>query len=265
MRDTLGDRMKQYEQQVTTSKFLMNAPVYARLDGCAFHTFTKGFRRPYCTSFQTAMQNTARYLVDKTGASLAYQQSDEISLVFLPSPTGNIPFFEGSQFKGTSVLASTATAKFMAECVSSTPELAARAIEKMPRFDCRMFAMPSIEETASMLYWRSKDAERNAISSACSVYYNHKTLLNVPTERRLSLIAQAGVDWSTVPDYFKFGTWVIKQFTQVDLPQETIDRIPVKHRPTDPVYRKVSRFVTTSKPVSVEQILQMIGGQSANS
>ncbi len=39
---SLGDRMKQYES-VSKSCLIHRIPVVIRLDGCHFHTFTKGF------------------------------------------------------------------------------------------------------------------------------------------------------------------------------------------------------------------------------
>ena len=41
----LSERMKEYEF-VTDSALMKRTPVILRLDGVAFHTFTKGFEKP---------------------------------------------------------------------------------------------------------------------------------------------------------------------------------------------------------------------------
>ena len=43
---TLGERMKEYEMQSRT-RLLRRTPVIIRLDGCHFHTLTRGLNRPY--------------------------------------------------------------------------------------------------------------------------------------------------------------------------------------------------------------------------
>ena len=52
---TLADRMKRYEQ---ASKFYLTRriPVIIRLDGKAFHTFTKGLKKPFDDVLNRTMQ-----------------------------------------------------------------------------------------------------------------------------------------------------------------------------------------------------------------
>lgn len=45
-KDSLGDRMKTYEA-VPKVKLVRRMPVIIRLDGKAFHTFTRGFVKPF--------------------------------------------------------------------------------------------------------------------------------------------------------------------------------------------------------------------------
>lgn len=60
-KDSLGDRMKQYES--VSKNFLMKKnPVIIRLDGKAFHTFTRGFEKPFDNIIETAMTETMLYL-----------------------------------------------------------------------------------------------------------------------------------------------------------------------------------------------------------
>ena len=53
----LGDRMKRYEF-VTRNYLTCRTPVIVRIDGRAFHTFTKGLEKPYDGDFMRLMQNT---------------------------------------------------------------------------------------------------------------------------------------------------------------------------------------------------------------
>ncbi len=79
--DTLGDRMKEYEG-VPRAALVRRVPVMMRLDGKAFHTFTRGMERPYCKWFHEVMWGKAKHLcANIQGAQLAYVQSDEISIL----------------------------------------------------------------------------------------------------------------------------------------------------------------------------------------
>ena len=81
--DALGARMKQYEEQAYNTKFVdNNLPLIVRLDGHCFHTFTKGFIRPFDKNLHRAMVLTTGDLVDRFQAYCGYTQSDEITLIF---------------------------------------------------------------------------------------------------------------------------------------------------------------------------------------
>ena len=58
-KDTLGDRMKGYENAY---RFYLprRMPVIIRIDGRAFHTFTRGLQKPFDGRFIEIMQVTAR-------------------------------------------------------------------------------------------------------------------------------------------------------------------------------------------------------------
>ena len=78
---SLGDRMKQYEA-VSKNFLLRRTPVIIRLDGKAFHTFTRGFDKPFDEAIELAMETTMLRLCQNIqGCVLGYTQSDEITLV----------------------------------------------------------------------------------------------------------------------------------------------------------------------------------------
>ncbi len=83
-RDDLGNRMKTFYEQIPKTRLMRRTPVVIRIDGKAFHTFTRGFKRPFDDVLIKTMQETAKYLCENIqGCSLAYTQSDEISLLLI--------------------------------------------------------------------------------------------------------------------------------------------------------------------------------------
>ena len=60
-KDSLGDRMKQYER-LTITRVPKDSYMVIRLDGKAFHTYTKGFKKPFDQQLVEAMQETTLFL-----------------------------------------------------------------------------------------------------------------------------------------------------------------------------------------------------------
>ena len=79
--DALGQRMKDYEASAQTY-LTKRTPVIIRVDGKAFHTFTRGFQKPFDEVLGNAMVQTMEYLCNNIqGCIFGYCQSDEITLV----------------------------------------------------------------------------------------------------------------------------------------------------------------------------------------
>ena len=82
--DDLGNRMKTFYEQIPKTKLMRRTPVIIRIDGKAFHTFTKGFQKPFDEVLMKTMQETTKYLCENIqGCVLGYTQSDEITLVLI--------------------------------------------------------------------------------------------------------------------------------------------------------------------------------------
>ena len=82
--DDLGTRMKEFYEQVPKTRLVRRMPVAIRIDGKAFHTFTKGFCKPFDEVLIKSMQETTKYLCENIqGCVLGYTQSDEISLILI--------------------------------------------------------------------------------------------------------------------------------------------------------------------------------------
>ena len=50
--DDLGVRMKTFYEQIPKTKLMRRCPVAIRIDGKAFHTFTRGFQKPFVRIFR---------------------------------------------------------------------------------------------------------------------------------------------------------------------------------------------------------------------
>lgn len=233
-RDSLGDRMKTYEA-VSRHFLTRRMPVIIRLDGKAFHTFTKGFKKPFDIILHNSMVNTMKYLCENIqGCVLGYTQSDEITLVLVDYQNiDSCAWFDNNIQKMASVSASMATMAFnklfkeevdrwFSQTIFSngqigTEEEMARwnayktSIERGAMFDARVFNLPR-EEVINCLIWRQQDATRNSIQAAGQYHFSHKELQGKScAEIQDMLFTQKGVNWSE--DYatvFKRGTCCIK-------------------------------------------------------
>lgn len=195
-RDPLGMRMKAYEAEMRVS--LPRRSITAiRIDGRAFHTWTKGLERPFSPMMIEAMAEATKALCEEVGgAFIGYTQSDEISILaqdFAGEATE--PWFGGQVQKICSIAASVATAVF------------ARRFPDRPvaLFDARAFTLPDRIEAANYLVWRQRDCQRNAISMIAGHYFSHSELHGVGTPGRRRLLAEVGVDVESFDDRFLHG------------------------------------------------------------
>lgn len=206
-KDNFGDRMKGYEKIETGRSFIPLLPIYARLDGRAFSTFTKGLERPYDQRITTIMQETTKYLINETHAIVGYTQSDEINLLWEQDSFETKIFFDGKIQKMVSILAGMASAKFVISCFENGEDLRMRAIKYKPTFDCRVFQLPNRTEATNALLWREKDATKNAINMAARVYYSQEELQNKTSSEMQEMLFRKGVNFNDYPAFFKRGSF----------------------------------------------------------
>jgi tRNA(His) guanylyltransferase len=200
MRDALGDRMKSSYENRTRYFLPRRTYTVVRLDGRAFHTYTRGLDRPFDAVLMEHMGTTARFLCEEVaGTVLAYTQSDEISLVLTDFATPKTQaWFDGNLQKIVSVSASLATAKFN--------ELRPG---KLAFFDARAFTIPDAVEVANYLVWRQQDATRNSISMAAQAHFSHKQLHGKSSNAMQEMLwSEHGVNWNDYDPRFKRGTVV---------------------------------------------------------
>jgi tRNA(His) 5'-end guanylyltransferase len=109
-------------------------------------------------------------------ATVAYTQSDEITLVF---PAGVQGFNERVQ-KLSSLAASYCSVRFnthLAAFLAANPEPRVKesAFERLgtAHFDARFFAVPSVEEALNCILWRCRnDAVRNSVNAFARTMYS---------------------------------------------------------------------------------------------
>ena len=229
--------MKSYEGLSTYRKLMPNTPVYARIDGRAFHTFCRGMYRPFSLAFIKAMQETCKYLVEETGAILGYVQSDEISLGW--ENYSKAPF-DGRIQKLESVLASMASAKFIiyaeslredAKFSNDKNTLIERIRKCIPSFDCRIFNVPDMTELANAFLWRENDAIKNSITGMALNFFTHNQIQNKSGEDKIAMMKDKGYDfYSETYEPFIRGTFYHRENYLKELSEEELSKIPQNQR-----------------------------------
>ena len=214
LEDTLGERMKRYEC-VTDIQLMRRTPVILRLDGCHFHTFTKGFIKPFDWVFRKTMFDTMRALCKEIpGAVFGYTQSDEITIVLVDyKKLESAAWFDYRLSKMCSVASSMASRffnDFFIENVGKSGDVIGQIEQYAKRFnkadfDCRAFNLPK-EEVCNCLIWRQKDAERNSVQALAQKLYSHKELIGINnTDLQNKMLQEKGVNWNELPVYYKRG------------------------------------------------------------
>lgn len=207
-KDELGTRMKGYET-VSKTKLLRRMPVIIRLDGKAFHTWTRQLKSvdesldvcPYSVIMHARMKAAAEYLMHHVqNAVIIYSQSDELSILLNDWRTLNTDqWFDASIQKMASISASIVTVGFNAkttiEAVDLSPAL----------FDARVFNVPK-EEVANYFVWRQQDATRNSINMLAQFYFSHKQLQgkNISQVQDM-LMLEYGINWNDIDTWKKRG------------------------------------------------------------
>ena len=246
--DELGIRMKTYYEQIPKTKLMRRTPVAIRIDGKAFHTFTKGFKKPFDEVLIKSMQATMKYLCENIQSCvLGYHQSDEITLILVDYKNLNSDaWFDYEVQKMCSIVASMATMafnKFFAKEVTSYEArmpvdengclnkeyydqyvVYHKAVEKGAMFDARVFNIPK-EEVTNLVYWRQLDATRNSIQMVGQANFSHNQLHgNNCSNIQDMLMLEKGINWNDYPTHLKRGSCCIKKPFKINegTEQETI-------------------------------------------
>lgn len=233
-RNNLGNRMKSFYEEISKTKLMRRTPAVIRVDGKSFHTFTKGFHKPFDDIMVKTMQETSKYLCENIqGCVLGYCQSDEISLVLIDYQTFETSaWFDYEVQKMCSVAAAMTTLafhNFFAENVGALVDriyesgdqepffkyesylnILYQACRKGALFDARVFSIPK-EEVANYFYWRQLDAIRNSIQMAGQANFSHRELQNKSCkEIQELLVRERQIDWNDYPACLKWGSCAVK-------------------------------------------------------
>ena len=242
--DDLGIRMKEFYEQVPKTRLVRRMPVAIRVDGKTFHTFTKGFRKPFDDILTKTMQETTKYLCENIqGCVLGYTQSDEITLILVDyQKLTSSAWFDYEVQKLCSISASMATMAFnkyfaenvaneileyktsiVPQCVEIQQEIKEyhdilrAAVEKGAMFDARCFNIPK-EEVTNLIYWRQLDATRNSIQMVGQANFSHKELQNKTCNMIQDMLhEQKGINWNDYPTVCKRGSACIyTEYANID-------------------------------------------------
>lgn len=215
--DSLGDRMKIYENAFRTN-LPIRMPVIIRVDGKAFHSYTKGCKRPFDEKLTEVMNITAQKLCKEVqGCQLAYVQSDEISLLVVNyEDLDTQSWFDNNLQKMVSISASIASSTFTINSwkIWMGGVMAPVGLEsiKPAMFDARAFVIPK-EDVCNYFLWRQQDATRNSVQMVARSLYSHKQCENKNNSDLQEMIFQKGQNWDKYPTSQKRGRCIVKQYT----------------------------------------------------
>ena len=250
--DSLGDRMKGYEN-ISRAYLTRRVPVIIRLDGKAFHTFTRGLDKPFDKSLMKIMQLTMHYLCSNIqGCVFGYTQSDEITLVLTDYATIKTDAWFGYNVqKMASVSASMATMEFNRlfrkefedmilewapdrEDLAPLEERLAKLQDKQFKacFDARCFSIP-VDEVCNCLIWRQQDATRNSIEAVGQANFSHRQLMGKScNEIQDMLFKEKGVNWNDFPTDCKRGSacYRVVSEEEIDDPRNPGNKITVQRK-----------------------------------
>lgn len=227
-KNSLSERMKQYEN-IPKNRLMRRQPVIIRIDGKAFHTFTRGFQRPFDDILIKSMQETMKYLCENIqGCKIGYCQSDEISLLITDYETINTAaWFDYQVQKMCSIAASMATLAFNRtfwrninaynhdmdydiDGKNQLLEYYCKAYEKGAMFDARCFSIPK-EEVCNYFLWRQNDCTRNSIQMVAQANFSHKQLQNKSCDELQEMLWQEkNINWNDFETVKKRGSCCAK-------------------------------------------------------
>lgn len=204
VKDDLGNRMKSQYENRTRYSLPRRTYTIIRIDGKAFHTYTRGSERPFDYALMEQMDVAAQALCKEAmGCRLAYGQSDEYSFLLtdFSSPTTEA-WFDGNIQKIVSVAASVFTSAFG---------------DLRANFDARVFTIPDNIEVENYFIWRQQDATRNAIQMAAQSCFSPKQLHGVNTDAlQEMLFTEKQINFNDYPTRAKRGRVAKKEVYLVE-------------------------------------------------
>jgi tRNA(His) guanylyltransferase len=223
-KDPLGDRIKRQYEHRCRHYLPRRSYVIIRVDGRAFHTFTRHCQRPFDHELIGDMNAVAVALCEQiSGAQFAFAQSDEVSLLVTDFQSNQTEaWFDNSQSKMESLSASIATVAFnrsrLTRLVRQQGVEAMEAQTAWAAFDSRAFLVPDINEVANTFLWRQQDATRNSIQMVAQAHFGHHELEGMSTDQmQEKLWQERGINWNDIAPMLKRGRFIEKQTVTSDV------------------------------------------------
>ena len=217
--DPNSEKFKNYEKETETT-LEPEKPIIVRLDGKAFHTFTKQSwcESPFSDILVGLFEDTMKYLCENVqGCRLGYHQSDEITLVLTKNSVDSESFLGGRLQKIVSVVASMATMRFNTLYYERVPS----DLRRLPAvFDTRVFQVPNIEEAVACVKWRADDAAKNSKHMFARTMFSHRQLQGKSGRELVEMMAQQGFDYAQAPVRYRCGSLCVQRLVPVRVPAE---------------------------------------------
>ena len=201
----IGDRIKENYEKRDKRYLTRRMPVIVRVDGRAFHTYTRGMDKPFDSTLMMSMTVAAQFLANAMqGFKVGYVQSDEASFLLTDyDKLETDAWFGYVQNKIESISASIMTAHFNRMMKSHVDD-------KTAYFDARAFNLPR-EEVSNYFLWRAMDWERNSVSMYARAFFSHRELNKKRKGDIHEMLYQIGKNWATdTTPREKNGTFVFK-------------------------------------------------------
>ncbi len=204
---TLGNRIKRYERAYDHA-LTPRSCLLVRVDGRAFHTYTRGCVRPFDPGIMDVMvYATQRTAEDMQGFKLAYVQSDEATFLLTDFDTFETQGWFGYRLnKVVSIAASLFTAWFGREHDNG----------RVATFDARAFVVPA-DDAPNVFIWRQRDWERNSIQMLAQAHFSHRELQGKGHAELHELLHAKGLNWADLSDREKNGTFVLRDGSEIYL------------------------------------------------
>jgi len=173
-----------------------------QLDGQAFHTWTKGFEKPFDARFVNAMNETAiEVMKNVSNVRFAFVQSDEINILLTDFERGNTQAYFANRIQK---VVSTSAALASASLTRAFPE------KSLATFDARFFAVPTKEDVADFFIWRQADAIKNSVRSVGHSHFSSRALHGKNTSDAKAMLTELGDPWEGYSEDLRQGRLIQK-------------------------------------------------------
>lgn len=203
---SLGERMKRYETACRTV-LTPRTPVILRIDGKAFHTYTKGLPAFDARLGDAMVAATLELITQVQGCQFGYVQSDEISLL-----VHSYKRFDSTAWFGNQVQKMVSVAAGIASAVVTANSSKIFGGIKPAVFDARAFAVPE-HEVANYFIWRQQDCVRNSIQMLAQFVFGHKKCHRKNQEQLKSMLCASDHPWTLLAPHWRYG-WLVTRTSE---------------------------------------------------